>query len=254
MSCTESITLDLNGVQPEIVVEASLPESALATVKLSKTVDFGMLNDFPVVSGALVCLKDQNNLTDTLTEITPGHYVSSWMKGVSGMHYELSIEKDDLVMRSEDLMPKAVKINAVRVRKLEFPPGPIVDNVIESPRTEIIVDYTDPEDEVNFYRFIEIVNGKKVNYFLSDDRFNNGKVVKNFLLDFNRRLHTGDTVVIEMQSISKPVYNYLYGFSMMNVLPQGTTPSNPVTNIDGASLGYFSAFTFHRDTVILPEL
>lgn len=253
LSCTESITVKLDGVEPKIVVEASLPESAYASVKLTKTVDFNVLNEFPGVSGAVVKLKDANGFTEMLTETSPGHYVSSVIKGIPGLKYELFIENDEMLIYSEDLMPKPVKINSVRVRELEVTNGPILDNIVDSPRIEVIVNYTDPIDEVNFYRFIEYVNGEQVNYFLSDDRFNNGKTVKYFLLDFKRTMNTGDTLVIEMQSLSKPVYNYLYGFSILNTLPQGTTPSNPVTNIIGAELGYFSAYTLHRDTVIIPE-
>lgn len=253
LSCTESIVVKLDGVNPEIVVEASVPESAYASVKLTKTVDFNVLNEFPGVSGAMVKLKDSNGVTEILTEIAPGHYVSTVMKGVPGLKYELTIEKDEMLIYSEDLMPKPVKINSMRVRELEIPNGPIVDNIVDSPRIEVIVNYTDPIDEINFYRFIEFVNGEQLNYFLSDDRFNNGKTVKYFLLDFQRRMNTGDTLVIEMQSLSKPVYKYLYGFSILNTLPQGTTPSNPVTNINGAELGYFSAYTLHRDTLIIPE-
>lgn len=254
MSCTENITVKLIGTNSQIVVKASLPESAFASVKLTKTVDFNKLNEFPGISGAVVRLKDENGVTEILTEKTPGHYVSSVMKGVPGLKYELTIEKDALLIYSEDLMPKPVKINSLRVREFEVPTGPIADDIVDSPRMEVVVNYTDPIDEVNFYRFIEFINGEQVNYFLSDDRFNNGKTVKYFLLDFKRRMNTGDTLVIEMQSLSKPVYNYLYGFSILNTLPQGTTPSNPVTNINGAELGYFSAYTFHRDTLIVPEL
>ncbi|MEA4936118.1 MAG: DUF4249 domain-containing protein [Paludibacter sp.] len=253
-SCTETISIKLDGVSPEIVVEASIPEGANASVKITRTADFNQPNEFSGVTDAIVTLKEANGAYEILSEITPGHYVSSVIKGTPGVKYQLTIMTEDKIISSEDMMPKPVRLNSIRVRELEIPNGPVVDNIIDSPRMEIIVNYTDPQDEVNFYRFIEYVNGKQHGYFLSDDRFNNGKAVRYFMLDFKRILKAGDTLVVEMQSISKSVYNYLYGFSLLNVLPQGTTPSNPVTNINGVELGYFSAFSLHRDTLIIPEL
>jgi hypothetical protein len=254
MSCTESVTLELNGVSPQIVVDAAIPEADFAIVMITKTVDFNKLNNFPPVAGALVKLQEENGFTETLTEITPGYYRSSTIKGIPGVNYKLTVEVEGLIMYSEEVMPKSVRINSLRARKVELPDGLVVDRVFDSPRTELIVTYDDTRGEANFYRFIEYINGKQTKSHLFDDRFNDGKVVKNFLLDFKRRLTVGDTLVVEMQSLSKQAYGYLFGFSLMNALPQGTTPSNPVSNISGAKLGYFSAFTFYRDTLVIEEL
>lgn len=254
MSCTESVTLELNGVSPQIVVDASIPEADFAIVRITKTVDFNTLNNFPPVSGALVKLQDGNGFTETLTEMAPGYYRSSTIKGIPGSNYKLSVEVEGLTMFSDEVMPKSVMINSLKVREVELPDGPIVDRIFDYPGTEVIVTYADVKGEENYYRFIEYINGKQTKYHLFDDRFNDGKVMKNFLLDFKRRLNVGDTLVVEMQSLSKQAYSYLFGFSLMNSLPQGTTPSNPVSNISGTKLGYFSAYTFHRDTLVIEEL
>lgn len=253
-SCTETISLKLEGVSPEIVVEASIPEGNFASVRLTKTTDFNQPNEFSKITDAVVTLKEVNGAYEVLSEVDPGHYVSSVIKGRPGLKYQLTIMTEDKIIFSEDVMPKPVTIKSIRVRELEVPDGPIIGNIIDSPRVEIVINYTDPQDEVNFYRFVEYVNGNQQGYFLTDDRFNNGRSVRFFMLDFKRVLKTGDTLVVEMQSITKPVYNYLYGFSLLNTLPQGTTPANPVSNINGAELGYFSAFSLHRDTLIIPEL
>ena len=254
VSCTESVTLELKGVSPQIVVDASIPEADFAVVRITKTVDFNTLNNFPPVSGATVKLMDGNGFTETLTEITPGYYHSSTIKGIPGYNYKLTVEIEGLMMYSEEVMPKSVMINTLRAREVELPEGPIVDRIFDYPRTEVIVTYNDIKGEENYYRFIEYINGKQTKNHLFDDRFNDGKVVKSFLLDFKRRLTVGDTLVVEMQSITKEAYGYLFGFSLMNALPQGTTPSNPVSNISGTKLGYFSAYTFYRDTLVVEEL
>jgi hypothetical protein len=122
---------------------------------------------------------------------------------------------------------------------------------VKMPDWEVIVEYTDPEDEVNYYRFVEYVNGKVTISYVENDKFNNGKDNKSFLTCVDRKLSKGDTLTVEMQSISKAVYDYFYAFSTMNDLVQGTNTTNPISNISGANLGYFSAHTVHRRSVVV---
>ncbi len=250
-ACTEVVYIDLDGSDAEIVVEASIPESGYAEVKISKTVNFNNSNTFPQVTGAVVMLQNDTGFVEILHEYKPGHYRTSVMTGVPETKYRLTIETAGKVFQSEDKMPKPVRMQSVRVRKFDFPNGK-ADDLISSPLMEVIVDFTDPLEDENYYRIIEYKNGKLVKYYLNEDRFNNGKPVRSFLFSLNRSLITGDSLTIEMQSISKPVYNYLFGFSNTNALPQGTTPSNPLTNISGVKLGYFSAHTVHRVTLVIP--
>ncbi|MDO9634784.1 MAG: DUF4249 domain-containing protein [Paludibacter sp.] len=251
-SCTEVVFVELDGSDAEIVVQASVPESGFAEVKISKSVHFNTSNEFPAVTGAVVIFQNDSGLIETLTEYKPGYYRSSVIKGVPETTYRLTIETAGKVFQSEDRMPKPVRMESVKVRKFVFPVEGMPDDLLSSPLMEVVVDFTDPLEDENYYRIIEYKNGKSVKSHLSDDKFNNGKPVRSFLLSLNRTLISGDSLTIEMQSISKPVYNYLFGFSDMNNIPQGTTPSNPLGNITGVKLGYFSAHTVHRVTLVIP--
>ena len=122
---------------------------------------------------------------------------------------------------------------------------------VKMPEWEVIVEYNDPADEVNYYRFIEYVNGEVVASYVENDRLNNGKENKSFLTNVDLKLNKGDTLTIEMQSISKAVFEYFYGFSTLNNITQGSNTTNPVSNISGANLGYFSAHTVHRRSVVV---
>ena len=68
-----------------------------------------------------------------------------------------------------------------------------------------------------------------------------------------RNIKSGDTVTIEMLGIDEAVYKYWYSLHF-NGGDGGNiaTPANPVTNVSGGALGYFSAQTVDRKTVIVP--
>jgi hypothetical protein len=58
-------------------------------------------------------------------------------------------------------------------------------------------------------------------------------------------------VNIEMQCIDKNVYDYFFAIASV-IQGQSATPANPVNNISGGALGYFSACTVGRTSVIIP--
>ena len=70
-------------------------------------------------------------------------------------------------------------------------------------------------------------------------------------MNFNRYLSKGDTVTVEMQCIDKTVYEYFNSFGNLGMGPSSSTPANPYTNLNGAVLGYFSAHTSERKSVII---
>jgi hypothetical protein len=70
-------------------------------------------------------------------------------------------------------------------------------------------------------------------------------------------LLTGDSVRVEMQNIDANVYEYLR--TLAQVLQSGgglgtASPANPQSNFSGGVLGYFSAHTLRRRSVIVPQL
>lgn len=247
-SCTETIDFEFAVADPQLVVEAFVPESQYAEVILSRTVNFND-NNKNTVSNALVVLEDGFGSSETLQEVSPGRYRSSKIKGVPGSSYALSVQTEGNInfIKSEDRMPKPVFIKRLRVRESILPK---VEGM-KTPDWEVIIEYIDPEDETNYYRFVEYVNGKVIASYVENDKFNNGKENKSFLTCVDRNLSKGDTLTVEMQSISKAVYDYFYGFSTVNNLVQGTNTTNPISNISGANLGYFSAHTVHRRSVVV---
>ncbi|MGX8696700.1 MAG: hypothetical protein ACSW8D_09965, partial [Prevotella sp.] len=50
-------------------------------------------------------------------------------------------------------------------------------------------------------------------------------------------LFEGDLMRLEVRSIDRPVYDYLYSLQLMN-----NTGTNPIANFSDGLLGYFSAY------------
>lgn len=248
-SCTEIISIDFNEADPQLVVEAYIPQSHNAEVIITKTVNCNADYNSNEVTGARVMLENGAGDREALYEYIPGHYRSVNIKGIPGEKYKLTIETEDKyeVIESIDVMPAPVPISKVRVKHSDLPE---VDGVA-LPQWEVVVEYTDPEKVENYYRFIEYLNGKIAGSYVETDKLNDGKKNKYFLTCMDRQMEPGDTLTIEMQSISKAVYDYFYGFSMLNTVSQGYTSVNPISNISGVKLGYFSAHTVNQKTVII---
>lgn len=249
-SCTETIEFEFNPVKPEIVVEGHVPALEYAEVILSKTAEINSSNPQDnLIKNALVILEDNSGISETLVETAPGRYRSNKIQGTPGVTYKLTIqtEESEAVINSMDLMPEPVSIGKVRARRSTLPE---IEGV-KMPEWEVIVEYTDPAKETNYYRFVEYVNGKVIASYVEDDKLNNGKNNKSFLTNFDRKLVPGDTLTIELQSISEAVYNYFYSFSYLGQLVQGSTKTNPITNINGAELGYFSAYASCKKSIVI---
>ncbi len=118
--------------------------------------------------------------------------------------------------------------------------------------------YSDPADVANFYRYKLSINNRQVqSLYYSDDDLRDGNTVEQRLFFFGNdddeddELEAGDVVEVEMQSIDQGAYNYF--FSLDQTLEQSAAaPANPVSNISGGALGYFSAHTVQIKSIVVP--
>jgi hypothetical protein len=70
---------------------------------------------------------------------------------------------------------------------------------------------------------------------------------------FNEDIKDGDKLMVEFQCIDKAMYAYYSSFYNVGFGPPSSSPANPTTNLDGALLGYFSAFTSERQLVSIEK-
>jgi hypothetical protein len=242
-ACEKVIQVDINNADTQYVIEGNITnQSGPYTVTISQTADFYATNDFSTVTGALVIISD-GTVTDTLQEVAAGTYETNKITGEVGKTYQMNVYIDDNHFSASSVMPPVVPLDSVYIEDVNF-------------GTEtykcVTPQYNDPAGQANYYKFNVYRNGERIQKtYVQNDELTDGKKVSQTLInnDDDDKLEAGDWVDLDMLCIDKPVYNYFYSLDNASGNSQSATPSNPVSNIDGGALGYFSAHTVQRKSI-----
>ncbi len=252
-SCEKVIQLDLNDSVAKYVIEAVIADQpGSCRVLLTQTKDFDENNTFNGISGAQVTISDNNGNPQTLLETSAGVYEALSLTGFSLHTYLLTVKVSGQVYTATSTMPARVRFDSLYISERSF---------FDEKNKFATVFYNDPAGQQNAYRFIQYVNGvKEKTIFVRDDDANDGRPIQRTLLYFyddnekeQRQIKTGDSVRVDFLNIAYPVYKYWYSLGESSTGDsQSATPGNPVTNIQGGALGYFSAHTVESKTVVVP--
>jgi len=242
-ACRKEITLDLDNESNKVVIEATITEgSGPHTVQLTRSIRFEDPNTFPAISNATVTLSDDQGNSEQLSETAQGIYNTATLMGEPGRIYHLTATVEGNTYTASCSMPVAVELQAV-----------LADSIASfGTYMKIVVPvYADPAGSANYYRYIVHVNDEKLDgVYLENDRFTNGNVVFQPLFLNDHELKSGDMVQVTMECIAPEVFQYF--FSMGQNVSNAATPADPVSNIVGGALGYFSAHaTSTRSVVVL---
>jgi hypothetical protein len=244
-SCTDVIDIDLNELNPAIVIEGEVTNiRGSYQVKISRSINFSDPNNYPTVSGADVTISDNAGISEKLKEITPGIYKTSTIRGIPGRRYTLNVVIEGKTYTAVSTMPTVVLFENIEITESE---EPNLENT-KITNYDILPIFLDPEEAVNYYNFNIYVNGKKTKGFFNvkNDLFINGQYnVEPIFTDLV--MNKNDSIKVEMMSIDKGVYNFYNSLAIAN--EESGTPVNPINNISGGAFGYFSAHTFQTKTV-----
>lgn len=242
-SCEKEIDVDLKSVTPRIVIEGIVKQNELAKVRVTQTIDFDDNSGYPNLKGAIVKISDNAGKSEVLEQDGTGWYVAKEIIGVMERTYSMSVTYEGKEYTSTSTMPPHVKLDSVTMYKV-----PIMDYAFP------MVHFQDPIGETNqYYRALFFVNGKQLpdvqEFVLSADKVD-GTYYHQFLPvtthdDDNDPINKGDEITIELQCIDKGTFTY---FDSLNRGKESST--NPISNITGGSLGYFSACTAEQVTII----
>lgn len=250
VACKKVIDIKVKDSDTKYVIEGIVTnEAGSAKVLLSRTIPFYTDNNFPRVSGAVVKIRD-NGTEYTFVETAPGVYQNNSLTGMPGHQYQLLVSIENQNFSASCTMPQPVLVDTLFVA-----PGPFGQFKFAT------IAYTDPAGINNGYRFVQYLNGAKdPRIFWENDEFTDGQKVETQLdtgvdkKDDPRNIKSGDRVTIEMQTLDEVIYKYWYSLRTGGGDGTGSViaPANPPGNITGGALGYFSAHTISRRSIIAP--
>lgn len=244
-SCEKVIKIDLNSGDSKYVIEGVVTNSSVThTVLITMTKNFDEDNNFPGVEGAYVNITDNAGNSETLVMTSPGVYQTATLTGVPGRTYYLNVDINGEKFSSICTMPNPVNLDTT----FAFDFTDLGDTL-----KIINAIYFDPAGVANYYKHNLVVNGKRAKSInISDDKATNGNITNRGLYyrENDKRLKTGDSVSVEMLCIDKAVHFYFYSLDQ-TISQSAAAPANPISNIEGGSLGYFSAHTFQKKSFVV---
>lgn len=247
-SCEKVIDVQLDETNKKYVLEGSVSNIAgePAEVRISQTKNFEDENSFTGISSAVVTIEENNGTVYPLTEVSTGVYQSNVLTGVPGNSYTLSVSVNGNTFSSTSVMPaQLVILDSLTVSDLAFGGS----NTIT-----VAPSYLDPVGIGNSYRFIQYANGALVKKtFVQNDDLSDGLRITRPFVNTDGELESGDVVKVDMLCVDAAVYKYWYSLDQAATgSNQSATPANPVSNINGGAIGYFSAHSVSSKTIVIP--
>ncbi len=253
-ACTDVIDVDLQSIPARLTIEASLDwekgsQGNNQLIKLStSTPYFDTTTNTAVTDASVRVINDISGEEFIFIHQNNGAYTTSSFLPVIDQAYTLEvIYKGDTYIANEKLMPVADITDVVQTTEEG-----------DEDLLEVVVVFTDPIDEENYYLFKfkepgdllpdleygedEFINGNEITWYFEkeeDDPENSDELVG---------FKTGDVINIEMHGISKNYANYLNILITQSESDGGPFDTTPVqlkgnctnkTNPDNYANGYF---------------
>lgn len=245
--CQKVVQLDLRTAPPVYVIEGNITDQpGPYTVRILQTTGFYAADTFPGVAGAVVSIRDGAGYSEVLTDEGGGIYQTVNLQGVHGQTYALRVLIGKDSFSATSTMPYRVNLDSVYITP--------VRNSGKSVLVAVPA-FTNPVGPgIAYYYFDQTINGYlDKSFYYWNSKFSEG-LANTFNLERSSpdsTLHTGDNVRVEMQCLDLAMYNYWESMDQSASGSGGSYPGNPVTNLSGGALGYFSAHTSQVKSVIV---
>lgn len=245
-SCQKVIQLDLGSSVPLLVIQGNVYDVAGPyEIRISKTVNFDTPNIYPAVTNAIVTISDNKGNSEELSQSSAGTYVTSTLRGMPGRTYNLTVNVDGKAYTASSYMREGVHIDSVYFR-----------NAIFGRRKLVALKFNNPSGQEYFYRVIHFVNDKQADGFnvFSENTSKVDTISYSFMATnstptvANPLLVKGDIISVWLECVDKGVFEYFRTANSEG--GQNASPANPVSNITNGALGYFSACSVSKDSII----
>jgi hypothetical protein len=260
-SCTEIIELELDSSDIRLVVDGVITTDTTShIVKITTSSNYFLNEAPPAVSGALVQIHSDDQ-SITLTESYPEsgiYFTPPEFYGTKGKDYTLSINLEK---------PVGDKTNYEAVTSMPLTIFSIDSIVLEYQEVwdfYLINLYAKDPPTTDFYKIDALRNGEIITdtayrSSVTDDRFFNGNNTNGLSVMFLRadEVMPGDTITLVLSSISKEYYEFFLELQSesgsSNPLFSGP-PANISSNIREGGLGFFSAQSCVRESLVVKDL
>lgn len=158
-ACVDVLDLDTNREAKLLIVEGFIStQNGPHTVELKESAKFGSIFEGVIsdVEDAKVSVRDDRGRVTFLTETEPGEYQTPVsFRGVVGSVYTLQIVTEEGVSYTSlpEKLESVVALDAVSTAFKSTPSRDTDGSVTERSGIEIFAHFSDPEDQVNYYRW-----------------------------------------------------------------------------------------------------
>lgn len=255
ISCEKVIDLDLNTAEPLFVVEATILKDSVCTVELTRTANYFSTDDPEYIEDAEITISDGISF-EVLNYRERGIYEGSTIKGIEGRMYEIYISQNGIDYEGASYLATAPDIisTSYNIYEEQSHLNPFGDRVVD-----VSCRFSDDISTDNYYiiRFSD-ENGKIIEkyFLLTENESNSGSLnYENGEIHFTESLfYEGNYIEVKLFSVDEAVYNYYLQltdilFWKRRIVPP--TPYNPLSNISNGALGYFAAWSFDTETLII---
>lgn len=235
-SCEKDIPMDYHEVNSLYVAEGTTTQKGTQVqVSTTQNVTDNSRSGHYVDNAKVVITIKKYDYSEELKYTRNGIYTST-LKGEPGITYDLDIYVDDKHFSSSSTMQEEPVMNSFRF---------VWKKVLSTRYLFGELKIQDTPDK-NSYYFAHIYRNN-VGYrwaVIKDEHNRNGELLQLFQCcsekDMDKgdseALSDGDNIRLELRSIDKLSYDYLYSMQVMD-----NAGTNPIANFTGGCLGYFSA-------------
>jgi hypothetical protein len=271
-ACTEEIDINLYSTYTRLVVFGEITtDTTQHSILLTKTMDYFEPKHPEGISNANLTItwkEGDQNLSLTLTEcdtikgkyLTPTNFF-----GIVNTWYTLTIENVDIngdgkfeTYTAKSFIQPIIPIDSITCERFKMPPP------LDTFRVYSINLFAQDPPTEDFYlykwrRNDTLMTDSLHRWGLTNDIGINGTYIYNvpvFNFDEDDKIWMpvdGDTITLELSTLTKEYYQFLYETKQARGIQTpmtGTIPGNPHGNISNGALGYFATYGTTRATCI----
>lgn len=245
MACQEIAEIVSTLHEPTLIIDAlmtNIDEPNL--VKISTSTPFSDSLRFNPVNNSIVTIANDKGENEQLVNIASGIFQSSMIKGVVGGKYIVEVLYEGQIYSAESELLPIADIDSLTYGYFEKRQSQEEGYYVS------LFAGKSSENEISYYQWKVYKNDALLNgpsdLKIANDEFSSSLNALQFQYPFEK----GDTVKIEMYSLTKEAYNYYYQlFNLINAFDPD--PVNPVSNFTGNALGIFQASAVTSKTIVI---